>query len=155
MRRFYELKTCVKIDQDAAKSIDMCAMWQSIDENKESYIEEFTEQLHAAQQQLLTLTPIEIWFAEGMINATPPQKYEIQAIALIRLLNLWCTSNGYFQTNSTRVGIFMTKMQVQKIIKKTGNYYAMPFCVDVITGGSIVAPLFAVPVETEAEAGVK
>lgn len=69
MRRFFQIDIENKCDWDAINKIDFKALWQDIDENRQTtYIESFRDQIEAVQEEIRDKCSVEQWIEEFSIN---------------------------------------------------------------------------------------
>lgn len=125
MRRFYELKSTFT-DRKTLNSIDYLALWQGIDENRETlYIDSVREELKQAQEQLVSKDEILIFLEEK--NWIPNEHDEVTVYAASRVFEefqLWAGLNGFQPINSVLFGKRLTALNsLEKFRKGNGYFY--------------------------------
>jgi hypothetical protein len=106
MRRYLEIVTLDTLNHDLINSIDYLALWQGIDEAKESgYITEFLSELREKQKDLITEDDIETFINEHNLKPVlPGETIEVPFEIIYDAYRVWCDQNGIKAQSSNWVG---------------------------------------------------
>lgn len=108
MRRFYEITSLEKIDQDAINSIDYMTIWKSIDDERErGYIESHLESVAKDQKDLETEDTLDLFLKENGLKAPESKVHRTKNIPAFRVYEIykaWCDVNKFGVLNSANFG---------------------------------------------------